>query len=85
MRLQYRSVRACASAVSARLALRPTLLPFTLLVPSPPRLRSSLQNFAQPLTLLVDERGIVHQAFVGSLRSRKSELVDAVARYLKSL
>jgi thiol-disulfide isomerase/thioredoxin len=48
-------------------------------------LRSSLQNFAQPLTLLVDERGIVHQAFVGSLRSRKSELVDAVARYLKAL
>jgi len=49
------------------------------------RLRSSLQNFAQPLTLLVDERGVVHHAFVGSLRSRRSELVDAVERYLKSL
>jgi len=48
-------------------------------------LRSSLQNFAQPLTLLVDERGVVHQAFVGSLRTRKSELVDAVTRYLKAL
>ena len=48
-------------------------------------LRASLQNFAQPLTLLVDERGVVHQAFVGSLRSRKSELVDAVGRYLKAL
>lgn len=49
------------------------------------RLRSSLQNFAQPLTLLVDERGVVHHAFVGSLRSRRSELVDAVERYLKAL
>lgn len=49
------------------------------------RLRSSLQNFAQPLTLLVDERGVVHQSFVGSLRSRRSELVDAVERYLKAL
>ncbi len=49
------------------------------------QLRASLQNFAQPLTLLVDERGVVHHAFVGSLRSRRSELVDAVERYLKAL
>ena len=48
-------------------------------------LRSSLQNFSQPLTLLVDDRGSVRQAWVGSLRSRKSELVDAVGRYLKTL
>ncbi len=48
-------------------------------------LRSSLQNFSQPLTLLVDDRGVVRQAWVGSLRGRKSELVDAVGRYLKTL
>lgn len=48
-------------------------------------LRASLQNLVQPLTLLVDERGVVHQAFVGSLLSRRSELVLSLDRYLSSL
>ena len=49
------------------------------------RLRASLQNFAQPTTLLLDERGIVRQAFLGSIRHRRSELADAVQRLLKSM
>jgi len=47
--------------------------------------RGSVQNFAQPLTLLLDERGVIHQAFVGTLRARRGELVDAVNRYFSSL
>lgn len=47
--------------------------------------RQPLQNRAQPLTLLVDERGVVRQAFVGSLRARRSELTQAIERYLKAL
>ncbi len=49
------------------------------------RLRASLQNNAQPTTLLLDERGIVRQAFLGSIRHRRSELADAVRRLLKSM
>lgn len=49
------------------------------------RLRASLQNSAQPTTLLLDERGIVRQAFLGSIRHRRSELADAVRRLLKSM
>ncbi len=49
------------------------------------RLRASLQNHAQPATLLLDERGVVRQAFLGSIRHRRSELADAVQRLLKSL
>jgi hypothetical protein len=49
------------------------------------RLRASLQTNAQPATLLLDERGVVRQAFLGSIRHRRSELADAVQRLLKSL
>jgi hypothetical protein len=49
------------------------------------RLRASLQNFAQPTTLLLDERGVVRQAFLGSIRYRRSELADAVRRLLASM
>lgn len=49
------------------------------------RLRASLQNHAQPATLLLDERGIVRQAFLGSIRHRRSELADAVRRLIKSI
>lgn len=49
------------------------------------RLRSSLQNHSQPATLLLDERGIVRQAFLGSIRHRRSELADAVRRLIKSI
>ena len=49
------------------------------------RLRGSLQNFSQPTTLLIDERGIVRQAFLGSIKSRRSELADAVQRLLKAM
>lgn len=48
-------------------------------------LRQPLQNRAQPLTLLLDERGIVRQAFIGSLRARRSELTQAIERFLKVL
>jgi thiol-disulfide isomerase/thioredoxin len=48
-------------------------------------LRRPLQNRAQPMTLLVDERGIVRQAFLGSLRARRSELTLAIERALKAL
>jgi hypothetical protein len=49
------------------------------------RLRASLQNQSQPVTLLLDERGVVRQAFLGSIRHRRSELADAVQRLVKSL
>ena len=49
------------------------------------RLRASLQNNAQPTTLLLDERGVVRQAFLGSIRHRRSELADAVRRLLTSM
>ena len=49
------------------------------------RLRASLQNFSQPTTLLLDERGVVRQAFLGSIAHRRSELADAVRRLLKSM
>ena len=49
------------------------------------RLRGSLQNLSQPMTLLLDERGIVRQAFLGSIRHRRSELADAVQRLIKSM
>ena len=49
------------------------------------RLRASLQNFAQPTMLILDERGIVRQAFLGSIRHRRSELADAVQRLLKAM
>lgn len=48
-------------------------------------LRRPLQNRSQPMTLLVDERGIVRQAFLGSLRARRSELTLAIERSLKAL
>lgn len=49
------------------------------------RLRASLQNHSQPTTLLLDERGIVRQAFLGSIRHRRSELADAIRRIIKSI
>ncbi|HNN95328.1 MAG TPA: TlpA disulfide reductase family protein, partial [Pseudomonadota bacterium] len=49
------------------------------------RLRSSLQNNAQPTTLLVDALGVVRQAFLGSLKHRRSEFVDAISRMSRAL
>lgn len=49
------------------------------------RLRSSLQNNAQPTTLLVDALGVVRQAFLGSLKHRRSEFVDAISRMTRAL
>ena len=48
------------------------------------QLRASLQNYSQPTTLLVDERGIIREAFLGSLRTRRSELADALYRLIKA-
>jgi thiol-disulfide isomerase/thioredoxin len=49
------------------------------------RLRSSLQNNAQPTTLLVDALGVVRQAFLGSLKHRRAEFVDAISRMSRTL
>lgn len=49
------------------------------------RLRKSLQNRSQPVTLLLDARMVVRQAFLGSLRQRRSELAEAIARLSRSL
>ncbi len=49
------------------------------------RLRSSLQNNSQPTTLLVDALGVVRQAFLGSLKHRRSEFVDAISRMSRAL
>jgi len=46
------------------------------------RLRQGLETMQQPLTLLVDRRGVIRQAFVGSLLGRRSEFVLAVERLL---
>lgn len=48
------------------------------------QLRASLQNYSQPTTLLVDEHGIIREAFLGSLRTRRSELADALYRLIKA-
>ena len=49
------------------------------------RLRASLQNNAQPTTLFLDERRVVRQAFLGSLKHRRSEFVDAISRMVRAL
>lgn len=49
------------------------------------RLRSSLQNNAQPTTLFLDALNVVRQAFLGSLKHRRSEFVDAISRMVRSL
>lgn len=49
------------------------------------RLRKSLQNRSQPVTLLLDARMVVRQAFLGSLKLRRSELAEAIQRLSRSL
>ncbi len=49
------------------------------------RLRRSLQNRTQPLTLFLDALGIVRQAFLGSLKQRRSEFADALLRLSRSI
>ena len=49
------------------------------------RLRASLQNDTQPTTLFLDALGVVRQAFLGSLKNRRSEFVDAISRMTRSL
>ena len=49
------------------------------------RLRGSQQNNSQPTTLLVDALGVVRQAFLGSLKHRRSEFVDAISRMSRAL
>jgi len=44
------------------------------------RLRRSLQNRAQPATLLLDALGVVRQGFLGSLLQRRSEFADSIVR-----
>lgn len=46
------------------------------------RLRAALQNEMQPLTLLLDDRFVVRQAFIGVLTRRRSDLVEAIRRFL---
>lgn len=47
------------------------------------KLRAALDNQAQPLTLLVDEEGLVRQAFIGAIQARG--LASAMERLLKAL
>ena len=49
------------------------------------RLRHSLQQRAQPTTLLLAPLGVVRQAFLGSIKLRRSELVDSIERLNRSL
>lgn len=49
------------------------------------RLRRSLQNRAQPTTLFLDALGVVRQAFLGSLKLRRSEFADGISRLARSL
>lgn len=47
------------------------------------KLRAALDNQSQPLTLLVDEEGLVRQAFIGAIQTRG--LASAMERLLKAL
>jgi hypothetical protein len=49
------------------------------------KLRGSLQNRSQPVTLLLDALGVVRQAFLGTLRQRRSEFADAILRLSRSV
>jgi hypothetical protein len=49
------------------------------------KLRRSLQNRAQPTTLLLDALYVVRQAFLGSLKQRRSEFADAIMRLARSV
>lgn len=49
------------------------------------RLRGSLQNRSQPLTLLLDALSTNRQAFLGSLKLRRSEFADAIQRLSRAL
>jgi hypothetical protein len=49
------------------------------------RLRRSLQNRAQPTTLLLDTLHVVRQAFLGSLKQRRSEFADAISRLSRTI
>ena len=47
------------------------------------KLRATLDNNSQPLTLLVDQQGVIRQAFVGAIQERG--LASAMERLLKVL
>lgn len=49
------------------------------------RLRGSIQNRAQPLTLFLDAVGVNRQAFLGSLKQRRSEFADAIQRLSRAI
>lgn len=49
------------------------------------RLRAGLAVNNQPLTLLLDEQLVIRQAFIGTLKSRRSEFDNAVDRLARSL
>lgn len=49
------------------------------------RLRRSLQNRAQPATLLLDALGVVRQGFLGSLKLRRAEFADSLVRLSRSI
>ena len=49
------------------------------------RLRASLQSHAQPTTLFLDALCVVRQAFLGSLKNRRSEFVDAIQRMARTM
>lgn len=49
------------------------------------RLRDALETGVQPLTLIVDEAGVVRHAFVGSIAKRGAELGAALERLQRAL
>jgi mRNA-degrading endonuclease toxin of MazEF toxin-antitoxin module len=49
------------------------------------RLRAGLQNRTQPTTLLLDQRGLIRQALLGSLMNRRNELVEGITRLARNL
>ena len=49
------------------------------------RLRRSLQNRSQPATLMLDALGAIRQAFLGSLKLRRTEFADAISRLARAV
>lgn len=48
-------------------------------------LRTALNTGAVPLTLLVDQEGVIRQAFVGTIGARGPELAESINRLLRVL
>ena len=46
-------------------------------------LRALAKVESRPLTLLLDEQGIVRQVFAGSLLSKRAQVLDAIERLLQ--